>query len=366
MQVMGVKKIFARIMVRRKIMLVTNKSYSKRRLLIALLIAAVALAFSPIAASEAHGLSNDAYEPNNNTATAKPISINSPIAANLAPDNTFGTAAYDYYKFTVTQAAPYTLEFTHAVPSGATNSSFAYVKIFTTGGVNKGSSYTKLNVGTTYISSDWLAAGTYYIEVSTYGSDAGFEQPYSFVVKKGGRIDNYYYYVRHSYTGQTINPITGVWSSGTRLTLNTDYTVSGTRKAIGLGTATVTGKGNYYGSYKVAYAVYPNQVLLKKVKAGKKKITVSWYKVKGPDKYVVQYKLSSSKKWKSKTVSKSKSSVTISKLKKGKKYNVRVYAYKKAGGKKYSSINLDSTITTAYTSVPGFSSYNGVKTVKVK
>jgi hypothetical protein len=354
-------------------MLGVHKIDTKRRLFIALLIAAIAVAFSPLAAIDAHALlPNDAYEPNDTTATVKPIAIDAIVSANLSPNSNNGedgstSRANDYYSFTVTEPAPYTVEFNHVVPAGATESDFAYVSVRTDADASKGGAYIKLNVDKTYVTTDWLNAGTYHIEVTAYSaSDAGFDQPYEFVVKKGGYIDDAMYFVRHNYTGSPISPFRLVYSKYTSLVLDQDYTVSGTQTSVGMGTATVTGIGAYYGSHQVSFAVYPDQVMLKNVKAGKKKLTVSWYKVKSVDKYVVQYKLTSSNKWKSKTVSSKKSSVVLSKLKKGKKYNVRIYAYKTVGGKKYNSINLDETITTAYTDVPGFSENYSMKTVKVK
>jgi hypothetical protein len=341
----------------------------RKKLLAALLIIAVAIAFSPLTATTAHAVANDAYEPNDAISAAKAIALNTTISANLAPNSNnggYGSSAYDYYAFTVSQAGPYTVEFSHAVPSGATHSSFAYVRVETQAEARKGSGYSYLDVGKTYITTDWLNAGTYYVSIEAFSSDAGFDQPYSFAVKRGGYIDSAYYYVRHSYTGKNISPVTSVYSQSTRLTLNKDYKVSGIRKGVGLGKATLTGIGNYYGTHTVDFGVYPNWVMLKSVKAlGKKKVKVTWYKTSSVDKYVVQYKLSSSKTWKSKTVSKSKSSVTLSKLKKGKRYNIRIYAYKSSGGKRFNSINTDSNITTAYTKVPGFATYSK-KNVKVK
>ena len=66
---------------------------------------------------------------------------------------------------------------------------------------------------------------------------------------------------------------------------------------------------------------------IKKIKVGKKKMTVSWNKVaasQGISKYKIQYREKGKSKWKSKTVVASKSSDVIKKLKKGKKYEVRL------------------------------------------
>ena len=70
-----------------------------------------------------------------------------------------------------------------------------------------------------------------------------------------------------------------------------------------------------------------------KAKAKKRKFTVKWKKNVEADGYRVQYKLSGAKKFKTlKTLTKTKA--VTKKLKKGKKYEFRVAAYKKINGKK--------------------------------
>ena len=72
------------------------------------------------------------------------------------------------------------------------------------------------------------------------------------------------------------------------------------------------------------------------VKAGKKKLTVSWKKAKNADGYQIQYSTNGSfKKVKSLNCSKKTSKTTIKKLKSGKKYYIRIRAYKKVNGRKY-------------------------------
>ncbi|MBQ7129177.1 MAG: family 16 glycosylhydrolase [Clostridia bacterium] len=73
-----------------------------------------------------------------------------------------------------------------------------------------------------------------------------------------------------------------------------------------------------------------------KVKAGKKKFTVSWKKVKNAKKYKVYYKLKSAKKWKTVTLKGTKK--TIKKLKKGKKYSVKVIAINGKVKSKFSKV----------------------------
>ena len=88
------------------------------------------------------------------------------------------------------------------------------------------------------------------------------------------------------------------------------------------------------------------------MKAGKKQLTASWKTVASITGYEVQY--STSKKFTKKTTKTSKitkaktTKKTIKSLKKGKKYYVRVRAYKTVNGKKV------------------YSSYSTVKSVKIK
>lgn len=80
----------------------------------------------------------------------------------------------------------------------------------------------------------------------------------------------------------------------------------------------------------------PKKARIAKVKTGKKKLTVK-AKVKaaktGGTRYQIQYRVKGSSKWKTRTTK--KQTLTIKKLKKGKKYQVRIRAFKKAGGKTY-------------------------------
>ena len=79
--------------------------------------------------------------------------------------------------------------------------------------------------------------------------------------------------------------------------------------------------------------VPPAKTTLQKVKAGKKKATVSFKKVSDADGYLIQYSLKKNFKGvKSKYVTKTKA--TLSRLKADKKYFFRVKSYKKNGSKK--------------------------------
>ena len=76
-------------------------------------------------------------------------------------------------------------------------------------------------------------------------------------------------------------------------------------------------------------------VTLKKATPKSKQITVSWTKISGADGYEISYSLKASfKSAKKVTVGSSKAKTTIKKLTKGKKYYVRVRAYKNVNGTK--------------------------------
>ncbi|MGI5931400.1 MAG: sirohydrochlorin cobaltochelatase [Eubacterium sp.] len=89
----------------------------------------------------------------------------------------------------------------------------------------------------------------------------------------------------------------------------------------------------YYGKYSAEKIVLINQMAIKKVKSGKKSLTIFWKKAKGITGYQVQYaEKKNMKRAKTVTISSAKkSSASVKKLKKSKKYYVRVRAYKKIG-----------------------------------
>jgi hypothetical protein len=124
-----------------------------------------------------------------------------------------------------------------------------------------------------------------------------------------------------------------------------DYTLAKASKwyrNIGKAKVTVVGKGaNFTGSKTVTFNIVPKKVAISKVTAGKKLIKATWKKAAKAQKitgYQIQYKAKGVAKWsKLKNVSNKKTAYTAKKLQKGKRYEVRVRAYKKVGGKKYYS-----------------------------
>lgn len=94
--------------------------------------------------------------------------------------------------------------------------------------------------------------------------------------------------------------------------------------------------------------------ILKKCKAGKKKVTVKWTKVSSVDGYQIQYAMNRKFKKNVRTITitkKNKTRKVIKKLKSGKKYFVRVRTYSKEGGSGSKTI---------------YSAWSAVKKIKVK
>ncbi len=127
------------------------------------------------------------------------------------------------------------------------------------------------------------------------------------------------------------------------LTEGTDYTVAyENNKNVGTASLTITGAGEYNGTIRKTFRIVPKGTKVCSVKsAGKGKITVKWKKQpKQTSGYQIQ--LAQNRKFtksrKTKTISRAKTiKKTISNLKPGRKYWVRIRTYKTVNGKKYYS-----------------------------
>jgi hypothetical protein len=140
------------------------------------------------------------------------------------------------------------------------------------------------------------------------------------------------------YTGAALTPAVAVKHNGSALAAGSDYTVAySDNTQVGLATVTIKGTGNYIGTKVVTFRINPQATSIKTITSGKKKLTVVWTKVAGTTKYVVQYRLKGASAWKSVSVAGSKGSVVIAKLKKGKKYQLRIQDYKTVAGVPYYS-----------------------------
>ncbi len=149
------------------------------------------------------------------------------------------------------------------------------------------------------------------------------------------------------YTGKELKPTVTVKLNGKKLKKGTHYTVSyKNNKKIGTATVTIKGKNKYIGTKTATFKITPKKNKISYLKSNAtKKLKVKWSKVSTASGY--QIVVATNKKFtKNKKVvyakKKSKVSLTVSSLKSGKTYYVRVRAYKEVKGKKiyapYSSI----------------------------
>ncbi len=152
-------------------------------------------------------------------------------------------------------------------------------------------------------------------------------------------------------TGKAIKPEFTIQVSGITLKKGTDYTVKYTNnKNVGIASMTVSGKGGFKGTIKKTFKIKPAKPVVSNLTSPKaKKLKVTYKKSAGAAKYEIKY--STSKKFSkktTKTVTTSKLKKTISGLKKGKTYYVKVRSFKKVSGKTY------------------YSNYSKIKKVKIK
>ena len=132
------------------------------------------------------------------------------------------------------------------------------------------------------------------------------------------------------YNGKKQKPKPTVTIKGTTVS-SKHYTVTYSKnKAVGKAEFTVKARGTvYHGSKKGTFKIKPKKAAVSAVKTGKRKITVTM-KTKpsatGGTAYKIKYRIAGKGKWK--TITTKSRTVTIKKLKKGKRYQVRAYAYK--------------------------------------
>ena len=140
------------------------------------------------------------------------------------------------------------------------------------------------------------------------------------------------------YSGAAKKPAVTVKFGATKLKKGTDYTVAYKNNIeVGTATVTLTGKGNFTGTKKLTFAINPKNVSISKLAAGTKQLSVQWTAREDVTGYEIEYGLNS--KLKDGTTVKVKKAATAKKvikgLKSGKKYYVRIRAYRKVGRKTY-------------------------------
>ncbi|MGN0658630.1 MAG: fibronectin type III domain-containing protein [Emergencia sp.] len=145
-----------------------------------------------------------------------------------------------------------------------------------------------------------------------------------------------------TYNGNYRRPTVTVENPDKTLTKDTDYTVAfKNNKYVGKATVTITGIGDYTGQIVKNFKINPTRVTVSKLtKPSSGKLKLTWKKHSTQTTgFQIQYSTSSTfKSAKTVTVSsKTATTKTISSLKKGRKYYVRIRAYKTVNGVRYYS-----------------------------
>jgi hypothetical protein len=319
-----------------------------------LVAAAVALAFSPIMAQDAHAATLNEQEPNNDPSGYGSFSYNKSYAQAVAFGNTYNcsfidSGDYDWYKFTLPSATPVTMVLKKTAMSGPTGTQgFATFTLYqdegSTNGLSRDSAYFQANVSTVNFVTE-LPAGTFYLQVrpGTYVA-AGSKNKYSIsFVNKGllTRASAPTDFTMREKSGLTyVKKYLSVYSDSQISASDYDIAMTNATKA-GPSVVTITGKGKYYGT--LTYSV--NKFLARTYHGAtanfkKKTITINiakYSKVYGATGYIIKYKFPG-KGWKTKKVTKTKYTFKkVKNLKKGKKFSFQVIAYAKVGKSTYYS-----------------------------
>ena len=185
-----------------------------------------------------------------------------------------------------------------------------------------------------------LNAGAAYAVVTGKGNYSGSKTVSFTITPKSVAALEYSPVEAQVYSGKAKKPAVTVKDGTAELVNGQDYSIAySNNKQIGTAIITITGKGSYTGTKTITFKINPKAAALKKLRAvNGKKMTVSWKKVKNIDGYQLQYSTSSKfKTYKTKKIKAGTLTKTISKLKKGKTYYVRIRTYKKESGKTYYS-----------------------------
>ncbi len=138
-----------------------------------------------------------------------------------------------------------------------------------------------------------------------------------------------------TYDGKEKKPAVTVVYNGRTLKVGNEYNVSySANKIIGIASVTITGKRRFTGSVTKKFKILPAKVTILTPVAGTKKMTVKYKTVKGSCRYQIAYRIKGTSSW-TKVNTTLQTAKTIKELKSGKKYQVRVRAYKKVDGKTF-------------------------------
>lgn len=152
----------------------------------------------------------------------------------------------------------------------------------------------------------------------------------------------------YAYTGKPIEPFFVTVTYRGQELADGDYRIYTCFNNVSVGEATVIviGTGQYCDATQGTFNIVPAKANVAKAAPGKKKLTVKMGKKVsklGGATYEIQYCVNGTEKWKA--VKTTKQKITIKKLKKGKKYEVRARAIKEVKGKTYTGDWSDILVT---------------------
>ena len=107
-------------------------------------------------------------------------------------------------------------------------------------------------------------------------------------------------------------------------------------KTVGTYKVTVKMKGNYSGTASKSFTIKPKKAVISSAAPGKKQVKVTMstkVSATGGSTYQIKYRVKGTSSWK--TVTTTSKTKTIKSLKTGKKYQIKVRAYKKVNGTTY-------------------------------
>lgn len=283
-------------------------------------------------------------EVNDSSSSANTISLDKYYNGNITEDRD-----EDWFTFTINSGQNCSIAFSH----GFVDENDDYWRLYLYSKDNINSSILDVDYygnrtgeSTNYI---YLSPGVYYIRVISGNFDYSY-LPYKLKV---GAVKYDQYLTLTGKKTLTAGKKAKISVSGAYGALSfksnkpsvvTVNSSTGAIKAKSAGTATITvtaaETANYYkGVKKITIKVIPAATAIQSLKKKGKGFTVKWKKVSGITGYQIQYstKINFSSK-KTVTVKKpSATSKTVSGLKKGKRYYVRIRTYKKVNGKTYYS-----------------------------
>lgn len=276
---------------------------------------------APIAAAYKYSFTANNYweiEPNNTQDCATVLEFDK-MYSGVYTDEAYGSTFVDYYSVSLTKGAEYVIKVENYEALDVGTLILSLVK---PSGQEDTLVHETVQGTTASFKITATTTGTHYIKFDNDGNDAGVEYKVG-ISRNMKSISSKKVKLSPAscvYDGKEKKP--KVTISGLRN--GTDFTVSyANNKAIGQATATITGKGNYYGKKTVSFKIVPNKVSGMKVSRTTNSITLSWNKVAGAKSYNV-YSYASGKYKKIATVKTNKA--TIKSLSAGKKYSYAVEA----------------------------------------